>query len=171
MMYDSLALSSRYSIEYQELDEHRRWVPAGYDFYAFNYHHVSMAWLDTRSVRRLPGLRLTFVLEVAPNDPFVFCPRPTSTPTAPSTDDRRPRPTGVPVPPPARGSAGRRPLPRARRAVIGTFGFATRGKGFEHVVAAVNKEFDRAIVRLNIRRARTSTTRPTGTTGRTTRTT
>ncbi|MEP6583548.1 MAG: hypothetical protein ABJA90_04760, partial [Ginsengibacter sp.] len=34
--------------------------------------------------------------------------------------------------------------------VIGSFGFATKGKGFQHVVEAVNKEFDQAIVRINI---------------------
>jgi hypothetical protein len=34
--------------------------------------------------------------------------------------------------------------------VIGSFGFATIGKGFELVVDAVNKEFDEAIVRINI---------------------
>ena len=34
--------------------------------------------------------------------------------------------------------------------VIGTFGFGTLGKGFEDVVAAVNREFDEAIIKLNI---------------------
>jgi hypothetical protein len=34
--------------------------------------------------------------------------------------------------------------------IIGTFGFATPGKGFELVVDAVNREFEKAIVKINI---------------------
>ena len=36
--------------------------------------------------------------------------------------------------------------------IIGSFGFATLGKGFELVVDAVNKEFDEAVVRISMLR-------------------
>ncbi len=151
MMYECLVLSRRYRLDYLEITEQSRDIPATYDFYAFNYHHVRMSWLDPASIRRLPGAKLTFVLETLPNDPFVLCP-PSAfdaycaiDPTM-RVDDRRvfafPRPleASPPLPPPAEHEVP----------VIGTFGFATKGKGFELVVDAVNKEFPRAVVRINI---------------------
>jgi SAM-dependent methyltransferase len=151
MVYDCLKLSGMYSLDYMELDEYTRDIPNSYDFYAFNYHHVRMSWLDTSSVKKLPGLKLTFVLEVLPNDPFPLCPRDAFDvycaldPTMASPDPRVyafPRPLEAP---PVLAPYADPELP-----VIGTFGFATRGKGFEQVVAAVNREFDRAVVRVNI---------------------
>ena len=151
MVYDCLIRSGRFDLDYQEISAVSHDLDSRYDFYAFNYHHVRMAWLDPSSVRRLPGFKLTFVLETLPGNPFVLCPPdafdaycaldPTMT-----TSDRRvyafPRPLEPRPPLPAPPSA---PVP-----VIGTFGFATRGKGFELVVDAVNREFDKAVVRINI---------------------
>lgn len=151
MIYECLMLSDKYELDYQEVDENSRSISDTYDFYAFNYHHTSMGWLDTRFVRKLPGLKLTFVLEVARNDPFVHCPSEdfdvycVLDPTI-NIEDKRvyafPRPLEVPV-----NATQYRELPVP---VIGTFGFATPGKGFELVVDAVNREFDEAIVRINI---------------------
>lgn len=151
MMYKSLLLSDKYEIDYQEVDEQKRFVPDTYDFYAFNYHYITMGWLDTGSVRDLPGLKLDFVLEVSPNDPFVLTPSNcfdvycALDPTMIVADKRVypfPRPLEVPI-----------ELKQYREStipVIGSFGFATSGKGFDHVVEAVNKEFDEAMVRINI---------------------
>jgi hypothetical protein len=151
MIYKSLLLSEKYTLDYLEIDENNRKIPGNYDFYAFNYHFVTMGWLDTRSVRRLPGLKLTFVLEILPNDPFICCSSEdfdsycALDPTMKSSDKRVyafSRPLEIPEKlVPYRESA----IP-----VIGSFGFATSGKGFELVVDAVNKEFDEAIVRINI---------------------
>ncbi len=151
MMYESLVLSDKYELDYVEIDEKNRSLSSDYDFYAFNYHHITMAWLDTKSVRQLPGLKATFVLETLPNDPFVLCPPDdfevycALDPTMRSADKRVyafSRPLEVPdIVTPYRES----PIP-----VIGSFGFATAGKGFELVVDAVNKEFEKAIVRINI---------------------
>ena len=150
-MYNCLVLSKLYHLEYLEISENSPDIPNSYDFYAFNYHHVRMSWLDTSSVRKLPGLKLTFVLETMPNDPFVLCPRDdfdvycTLDPTMVVSDPRVygfPRPLEVPSEVPIH-TANEIP-------VFGTFGFATRGKGFDRVVEAVNKEFDTAIVRINI---------------------
>lgn len=151
MMYECLVLSDRYELDYQEVDENSRSIPDNYDFYAFNYHHYTMGWLDTSCVRQLPGFKLTFVLEVAPNNPFVLCPAKdfdaycALDPTLNIADKRVyafPRPLEVP--------AKVKPYLEQPVPVIGSFGFATPGKGFELVVDAVNKEFDEAIVRINI---------------------
>jgi hypothetical protein len=151
MMYKSLVPSDRYELDYLELDESNRNIACNYDFYAFNYHYLTMGWLDTKCVRRLPGLKVTFVLEVAPNNPFVLCPAKdfdaycVLDPTIKMVDKRIyafPRPLEVP----AKVTLYQEPsVP-----VIGSFGFATPGKGFELVVDAVNKEFDKAIVKINI---------------------
>lgn len=151
MMYACLKLSRAYDLDYLEVDAEHHPVGPGYDFYAFNYHHVTMAWLNTQSVRKLPGLKLTFVLEVNPGDPFVLCPKDdfdAYLPLDPSLVHSDPRVFPVP-----------RPLEIPRRLPhfqepdipsIGTFGFATPGKGFELVVDAVGREFERARVRINV---------------------
>ena len=151
MMYGCLIRSKRFSLDYVELTEHSPDIPNSYDFYAFNYHHVRMSWLDTSSLQKLPGLKLTFVLETLPNNPFVLCPPNdfdvycTLDPTMSVSDPRV-----YAFPRPLESS----PIQRKHRPhpvpIIGTFGFATFGKGFEKVVEATNKEFDKAVVRINI---------------------
>ena len=74
MVFDCLKLSDKYDLDYLELSAQKRDISTAYNFYVFNYHHLTMGWLDTKSVRRLPGLKLTFVLETLRNDPFVLCP-------------------------------------------------------------------------------------------------
>jgi FkbM family methyltransferase len=107
--------------------------------------------MDTNGLGRLNGIKLAVVLEVLPNDPFPMCPRNVFDgylvldPTMRHEDKNVfafPRPLEMLDPLVAHVDS---PIP-----VIGTFGFATRGKGFERVVLAVNNEFDRAIIRINI---------------------
>ncbi|BCM90842.1 hypothetical protein IAD21_02704 [Abditibacteriota bacterium] len=151
MVFDCLKLSDKYDLDYVEVSEEKRQISTGYDFYAFNYHHQTMGWLDTRSVRQLPGLKLTFVLETLPNDPFVLCPSDAFDvycaldPTMNVEDARV-----YAFPRPLEPAPAMRPYQEPKVPVIGSFGFATRGKGFELVVEAVNMEFERAIVRINI---------------------
>ena len=151
MIYDNLLLSDKYELSYVEIDENNRSIPVIYDFYVFNYHHVTMGWLDTKSVRHLPGLKLTFILETLPNNPFVLCPVNdfdifcALDPTMRVSDKRVyafQRPVEV--------ASNLLPYQESSIPIIGSFGFATPGKGFEFVVDAVNKEFDEAIVRINI---------------------
>lgn len=151
MVYRSLILSDKYQLDYLEVDQTNRSISRGYDFYVFNYHHSTMGWLDTKCVRELPGLKATVVLETLTNDPFVLCPADdfdvylALDPTMHVTDKRvyaMPRPLEVP--------AGTRPYQESPIPVIGTFGLATPGKGFELIVDAVNKEFEEAVVRINI---------------------
>ena len=152
MAYQSLRGSTQYRLEYQEISFDNRRVSRGYDFYLFNYHDsTSMAWLDTRCVQELPGVKMTLVLEVAPNDPFVrvspddFDAYLALDPTMAKIGRKAypfPRPLEVPE---ALGAP-----PEAGPPVIGTFGLPTAGKGFEKIVAAVNSEFDRAVIRINV---------------------
>jgi hypothetical protein len=151
MVFNCLNLSRQFAIDYIEVSEGQRSLPAGYDFYFFNYHPVTMGWLDTSKLKKMDGLVMTMVLEVLPDDPFVMCPDNhfhgycVLDPTIKSKKKKVfafPRPLELPD--------SVEPYREVDIPVIGSFGFATRGKGFQHVVEAVNKEFDRARVRINI---------------------
>ena len=151
MTYNALRLSGRYRLDYLEIDENYREISNQYSFYIFNYHHSTMGWLNTKSVRKLPGLKLTWVLEVDPNDPFVLCPKDSFDvycvlDPSMKIDNKRvyvfPRPLEI--------IEDIAPYQETAIPTIGTFGFATPGKGFELVVDAVNREFEQAIIKINI---------------------
>ena len=154
MVYQCLRLSEAFTLDHVEINHDDRTIPGGYDFYVFNYHHVTMAWLNTDALDRITAPKITFVLEVLPNDPYPCCPGGVFDaycaldPTMYRPRDPRvyafPRPLEV-----ASAATLAREVP-GDVPVIGTFGFATKGKGFERVVRAVNEEFDRAVIRLNI---------------------
>lgn len=151
MAYQCLLLSGKYDLHYLEISENAAEIPNNYEFYIFNYHHVTMSWLNTKRVSLLPGLKVTLVLETLTNNPFGFCPADdfdaylALDPTM-NVEDKRvyafPRPLEVYTPV--------NPYRESSIPVIGTFGFATIGKGFELVVDAVNKEFEKAIIKINI---------------------
>jgi glycosyltransferase involved in cell wall biosynthesis len=152
MTYRCLVGSDRYSLDYKTISPDDRIIDTSYDFYFFNYHMAAMAWLDPSCIKRtLPGVKMTMVLEVSPNDPFVYC----------SPDDFDIYCVLDPTLVSDRSNVFTFPRPlepfdqeseyiESDVPVIGSFGFATSGKGFDHLIDAVNKEFDRAIVRLNI---------------------
>jgi FkbM family methyltransferase len=152
MAYESLVRSDRYVLDYAEVDFDNRRVPRSYDFYLFNYHdQTSMAWLDTGCVRELPGIKMTLVLEVAPNDPFVrvspnhFDAYLVLDPTVTRVNSKV-----YPFPRPLEPAPLLEPLPDYDRPVLGTFGLPTAGKGFDKIVVAANREFDSATIRMNI---------------------
>jgi glycosyltransferase involved in cell wall biosynthesis len=127
--------------------------PEDYDFWVFNWHFVTMAsLLDPASVARLPGRKYTVVLELTPEDPLKLVP-PNVFDGFIALDPAAPQIDGIfPFPRPLQG-APLTPAPLSRPApVIGSFGFGTPGKGFELLVEAVNREFDAAVVRVNIPR-------------------
>ena len=151
MVFNCLRLSGYYRLDYIEISKEEKTIPLDYDFYFFNYHPGTMPWMDTSRLKHIPALTITMVLEVSPGDPFVMCPDNhfdgycVLDPTI-KLKNRRvfafPRPLETVI--------GVKPYITPAIPVIGTFGFATKGKGFQHVVDAVNKEFDRARVRINI---------------------
>jgi hypothetical protein len=150
MVYSALAFSDKYTLDYIEIDENHRTYPDDYDFYAFNYHPWVMNWLDTTTIQNLPGLKITFIFETLPNNPFPLCPSDAFDiycavdPTI-NVPDKRVYAFPRPLESPYAGELVDPVIP-----TIGTFGFATAGKGFEFVVDAVSNEFDEAIVRINI---------------------
>ena len=110
-----------------------------------------MAWVDTGALKKIPGLKITMVLEVLPNDPFVMCPDNHFDGYCVLDPSLRLKNRRVfPFPRPLEDAPELEPFNEPATPVIGSFGFATKGKGFQHVVEAVNKEFDKAIIRLNI---------------------
>ena len=152
MAFQCLSGSEKYSLDYKEITPDNVTIPTHYDFYFFNYHFGTMAWLETKSIKEiLPGVKMTMVLEVAPNDPFVYC----------SADDfdvycvldptlNIHKENVFAFPRPLETFDQDIPYEPKEVPVIGSFGFATPGKGFEHVIDAVNREFDKAVVRINI---------------------
>jgi glycosyltransferase involved in cell wall biosynthesis len=125
----------------------------GYDFWVFNWHPYTMAsHLNPESIARLPGQKFTIVLELAPDNPLKLVPPGVFDgyialdPTAPATDEI------FPFPRPLQGIA-RMPRPVSQGVpVVGSFGYGTPGKGFELLVEAVNREFEKALIRVNIPR-------------------
>lgn len=150
MVYKCLLLSKHIQLDYLEIDADNRTIPSGFDFYLFNYHIMTMQWLNTKQLKNL-GFVATIVLEVAPNDPFVLCNKNDFDAYCvldPTINLNNKKVFAFPRPLEAVGFD--LPQPNNAVPVIGTFGFATKGKGFHHVVEAVNKEFDQAIVKINI---------------------
>lgn len=151
MVYQCLLKSNLYQLDYKEVDSNEREIPTGYNFYFFNYHPETMGWLQTRFLKRDLGFVITMILEVAPNDPFVMCPQRDFNfycaldPTLNSKNQNV-----FSFPRPLETIDFELPLIQNIVPVIGSFGFATKGKGFHHVVDAVNKEFEEAIVKINI---------------------
>jgi hypothetical protein len=151
MVYNALKLSGKYQLDYIEISADKNDIPMGYHFYFFNYHPSTMQWLDTSCIKKLDGFKVTMVLEILPGDPFVLCPDnhfDAYIVLDPTIKHKNKKVFAFP-----------RPLEKINFIpqyqpndipVIGTFGFATKGKGFQHVVEAVNNEFDKAIVKINI---------------------
>lgn len=151
MVYNCIRQSQNVQFDYLEINKDKPEVPGDYDFYLFNYHFSTTGWLDTRSVKLLPGIKGTIVLEILPNDPFVYC-----SPfdfdfycvLDPSMTLKHKK--VFPFPRPLDHYTGPLSEKVNEIPVIGSFGFATKGKGFENVVRAVNNEFEKAIIRINI---------------------
>jgi hypothetical protein len=152
MIYKALSLSALYHLDYLEIDQDDCNISSKYDFYVFNYHHTAMGWLDTSKLKKkLSGLKATLVLEISPNDPFILCPKNdfdvycAIDPTI-NIDNKR----VYSFPRPLETFENIISYEDKEIPVIGTFGFATVGKGFELVVEAVNHEFEEAIIKINI---------------------
>lgn len=150
MIFECLKKVKKCNFDYIEIDKDNCKIPTGYDLYFFNYHYGTMSWLDVKKLRKSFGYVMTVVMEVSPDDPFpfvsrndfnVFC---VIDPTIKSNGKdifSFPRPLEKFTP---------KPLEENSIPIIGSFGFPAPNKGFDKIVEAVNKEFDRAIVRINL---------------------
>lgn len=151
MVYNCLKNSDKFQLDYIEVNIENRTIPIGYNFYFLNYHPVTMGWLETKKLKKELGCVGTVILEVAPSDPFVLCSEKDFSfycvidPTLKSN-----KKNVYSFPRPLEKINFDLPEIKNEIPVIGTFGFATKGKGFQHVVEAVNKEFDKAVIKINI---------------------
>ena len=153
MVFAAIRDSDMFAWDYADLHRDYRCGRGRYGCVVFNYHPGTMPWLDTESVSHVGCLKATMILETLPESVFPLCPRDVFDvhlaidPTAievPGSVYALPRPLEEILEPLQPSDA------ELAHPVIGTFGFGTPGKGFERVVDAVNREFDRATIRVNI---------------------
>ena len=130
-----------------------RLFPSRFDFWVFNWHFITMAGhLNPEVIAALDGLKFTIVLELSEHDPLVLVPKNTFDGYL-ALDPLVAEGNGVfPFPRPLRGRALSGRPTRREVPLIGSFGFGTPGKGFELLVESVNREFERARVRINVPR-------------------
>ena len=155
MIFSAIADSSQFDWVYADLHKKYQFDTTAYDCVLFNYHPGTMPWLDMQAVRGIQCLKGTIILETLPDFCFQMCPPDVFDfhlaidPTVAESRGRLyglPRPLRVSTHPLADPAETDEPT-------IGTFGFGTPGKGFERVVDAVNREFDRATIRVHIPQA------------------
>lgn len=152
-LFDSLAADGSVSWQYLECADADELLDAEADVapdaILLNYHPETLAWAATAdltgchaplfSVLHEAHQRAADTLTPSPFD-FLLCPDPTLVPR---------NPIALPVPrfaPPRNASAQIEP----ELFTVGSFGFATPGKGFARLCALVNEEFDEAVIRLNL---------------------
>ena len=153
MSYACLKLSNTYSLDYLEVSKKNRTIPGTYDFYIFNYHNIAMSWLNLNCIKKLPGFKAVIVLEVNINDPFSLCPNNifdaylVLDPTIQSMDKKV-----YAFPRPLENNYNH--IIDSKEPLVPTFGsfgfFQGDAKGFDKLIEAVNKEFDEAIVKINV---------------------
>lgn len=154
MIFDCLRQSKKVSFDYIEIDSDNRFIPVGYDFYLFNYHYATMGWLDLKELKRHFSYIMTIVLEVLPNNPFplvddkAFDAYLAIDPTMESDN-----PKVFAFPRPLEKTLDIDLSEESETPIIGSFGMPTHGKGFDLIIKAINKEFDKAIFRLNLSKA------------------
>ena len=121
------------------------------DLTIFNSHPSTMPWLTRAHFEGKAGVAFGVLHGVSQKladqvrggvFDFMICLDPTIVPRNPQTI-RVPR--FLPAQPPA-------PVPLPEVFTVGSFGFATPGKGFDRLCALVNGQFDRAVIRLNLPR-------------------
>lgn len=166
-VYNALHPSPYWDMDYVEINEldpvalsQGRMVQSGqaldaYDVYIFNYHDITMRTvekIDSRWFDKLPGIKLSIILEMEPNNPLSrlfsddFNGYLVLDPTMQYKDPRF-----IAFPRPIK-SIKHEYMP-AVRPVIGSFGLPTQDKYFDRIIDAVNIEFNSALVRLNIPKA------------------
>lgn len=168
MLFDSIKNGTKYSLDYVEINNlnidslHQGVIDSSvpnisqnYDFYIINYHHTTMKDVEGVNSRRfvnLPGRKICIVLEMHKNDPFPYMnPFGFNDLLVLDPTMNRPEPNIHAFP---------RPLSNFRQVkridsipdvpVIGTYGYAHPGKGFDLVVKAAAQEFENAVVKINI---------------------
>jgi hypothetical protein len=156
MIFSAIADSSQFDWVYADLHEKYQPDATAYDCVLFNYHPGTMPWLDMQAVRGIECLKGTIILETLPDSCFRMCPPDLfdfHLAIDPTVSEIPGRVYGLPRPLHSIATQTLADPAEMAEPTIGTFGFATPGKGFERVVDAVNREFDRATIRVHIPQA------------------
>ncbi len=156
MIFSAIADSSQFDWVYADLHEKYQPDATAYDCVLFNYHPCTMPWLDMQAVRGIECLKGTIILETLPDSCFRMCPPDLfdfHLAIDPTVAEIPGRVYGLPRPLHSIATQTLADPAEMAEPTIGTFGFATPGKGFERVVDAVNREFDRATIRVHIPQA------------------
>jgi len=168
MIYNAIKYNENWNIEYVEINQldlgqlHNGAIVVDgqprpdYDVYIFNYHHATMRAfesVDSTQFKNLPGIKVNIILEMSPNNPVVNL-------TGddfdyylvmdPTMDYHNKKFQAFPRPLP---QIELKPYVEKTIPVIGSFGYATIDKGFHLIVEAASKEFDQAVVHINIPQA------------------
>lgn len=143
--------------DYEDLSEEKlnttQIIYKKYNFVFFNYHPSTAPWLCLDSINKNQCLKINMVLETLPHDIYALCPQgvfDVHLAIDPTINDKPNGIYGMPRPIDNVIAAVPQTYIKTSKIRIGTFGFATPGKGFERVVDAVNREFDEAEIRINI---------------------
>jgi len=146
MCYQSLLKSEKFILDYTD----EKNIPPGYDFYIFNYHHITNNWITKNYIdNNYRGKTFCIVTEVSnetnnmPLTPQIFDYYILLDPTIIDSNNifGFPRPleimdidnyidNNIPI--------------------IGSFGMFTAGKRWDLIINGVQNEFDKAIIKFNI---------------------
>jgi SAM-dependent methyltransferase len=151
-VHRSLAPSTAFDFVYREVESEAEAVAAVAEAkpqaVLVNYHPQTLPWLDRAAVKRLgvPAIGIAHEFDhlncfLVDSHLFTYRALPD-----PSVDSRIPNVFVLPrVAPPFEPPPAPEGIP-----IVGSFGFATGGKGFERIVKLVQRELDEARVRLHI---------------------
>jgi len=151
-IFHAIQKSLKYKFLYIECGNGDELISSFFEFapalIIYNYHPSTMRWLTKEILEQMPVPHIGTIHEVtqqtariADNQLFDYhiAPDPTLITNNPIVFKTS---RLIPV--------YRNPYPLPEVPTIGSFGFATKGKGFERLVIAVQEEFDRAVIRLHI---------------------
>lgn len=147
MCYEVLNSNKNFQLDYTEKSN----IDFKYDFYIFNYHHVTNNWITKEFIDcNIRGKTLCIVTEVSnggdvmPYTPKIFDYYILLDPTFDDTHNifGLPRPLEIVNNLPPYIDHG--------YPIIGSFGFATDGKKWDLIVEGVQKEFNNALIKINI---------------------
>ena len=166
MIYEAIKDTDSFTFEYCEINELNieslyngkivinDQAKPDYDYYIFNYHHATMRAfgnIKSENFKNLPGKKYSIILEMSRNNPTVrlesddFDGYIVMDPSMQYLDSRFhwfPRPLDITN---ANQNNAVNEIP-----IIGSFGYPTVDKGFDLVIKAASKEFEKSIVRINI---------------------
>ncbi len=151
-VFAAITLSEKFQFIYSECSEYSHLLAAvqlhNPAAIIYNYYASTLPWLNPGITRRMKFPQLGIMHEVTQErvnhaDKVLFdfhiAPDPTVLLTNPIVFK-----TGRLIP------SHKTLIPPPPELTIGSFGFGTKGKGYPHIIEAVQKEFDKAIIRLNI---------------------